>query len=109
MSRFDYDEDAGNQPGPMWRGDQQLTWAEIVEATREEGARLAKWATLVSDLDRSPNGRHEGDAEFQDPSGVSQGNPHIQPGEVIGYTISGGEIAMPVNIGDRNDPDKWIQ
>ncbi|MDX3232972.1 hypothetical protein [Streptomyces sp. ME19-01-6] len=52
------------------------------------------WAALVADLDRCEHGRHRGD-----PCGScgsdSHGNPHITPGQVIGYGQRGDRIVMP--------------
>jgi hypothetical protein len=61
--------------------------------------------SLLSDLDRSSAGRHKGDAEFQDPSGYSQGNPLLVPGMHVGHTISGQRIVVPENPAD---PAAWI-
>jgi len=82
-------------------------WVETPLGADDEWNRLRLFARLVSDLDRSPNGRHEGDAEVQDPTGVSQGNPHIREGVVFGYTMGGRPIRMPPRE-LRDDPEAWI-
>lgn len=79
--------------------------------THRERAQAAQ--TLLSDLDRSPSGRHRGDSEYQDPSGVSQGNPLLAPGTHIGYTMDGAHIVVPDRIEPRGpdlgDAKLWIQ
>lgn len=88
------------------------TWAGAVTVTRQrdearaEAQRLQKFARIISDLDRSPNGRHEGDAEVQAADGVSPGNPHIREGEVFAYDIGGRPYVMPPRT-QRHDPDMW--
>jgi hypothetical protein len=62
-------------------------------------------ATL-DDLDRCPHGRHAGDAcagwtgpgEYDGgcEGGVSLGNPHLRPGQLIGYDIS----RRPIHVGE---------
>ncbi len=70
--------------------------------------RLQGFATLVSDLDRNFEGRHEGDASSGDVDGVSQGNPSLQVGAHIGHTMSGDKIIVPTRQ-DRHDPKAWVQ
>jgi hypothetical protein len=74
----------------------------------EEELRLRKFGTMVRDLDRNENGRHEGDADVGDPSGVSRGNPRLRTGGVLGYTIGGRPYVMPER-GRRHDPDAWLE
>jgi hypothetical protein len=69
---------------------------------------LRKLHGLLGELDRSPNGRHEGDAESQDPTGISQGNPYLRPGTRIGTHISGKAIVVP-GWRDLTNADAWIQ
>lgn len=52
------------------------------------------WAALVADLDRCEHGRHQGDA-CGDCGTESHGNPHLAPGQVIGYGLRGDRIVMP--------------
>lgn len=61
---------------------------------------------LLGELDRSQHGRHEGDAESQDPSGTSQGNPLLREGQHIGYHISGKRIVVP-HWRDLQKPHTW--
>lgn len=70
--------------------------------------RLMAFTAIVSDLDRSAVGRHLGDAESQDPTGTSQGNPILPVGMHIGYTINGDHIVVPPRD-VRHDPSAWIQ
>lgn len=87
---------------------QQNTWRQVTEMQEEDLRTLRRWRSLLMDLDRNENGRHEGDADVGDPSGVSQGNPHLRPGAVIGYTIGGEQrpIVMPARE-DRHRPEAW--
>lgn len=74
--------------------------------------------TLVSDLDRCPHGRHEGDtcSGWRGPGpydggcfrGVSQGNPLLPPGTIIGTNLSRGfMIRVPFDRNDRHDARGW--
>jgi len=76
---------------------------------KEQLYRLQAAATLLSDLDRSMSGRHRGDGEGQDPTGVSQGNPFLHPGDRIGTTMSGRPIVVPEQTGftDLGNPSLW--
>lgn len=56
---------------------------------------LAKLANILLDLDRCKHGRHSIDPCFSCPDGMSAGNPHLKPGEIIGYGLSGVPIRMP--------------
>lgn len=66
------------------------------------------WAALAADLDRCQHGRHQGDAcgPADDCTGTSAGNPHIRPGQVIGYGLRGDPIVMPDRY-DKHDPAAW--
>jgi hypothetical protein len=107
MSKFDFGEAAGDRPGPQWIGDRQLSWRECLEAERERNLKLSVWAGMWSDLDRSQHGRHEGDAEGQDPTGISQGNPFIAEGDWFGFDIAGRPYRMPPR-GQRGKPEAWL-
>ncbi len=87
-----------------WR---RLTWAELAEDLMRQVAHLQGFHTIVSDLDRNPNGRHEGDADVGDQGGVSQGNPRFTTGDVVGYQLGGRPILMPPRE-RRHDPDAWL-
>ena len=84
----------------------RLTWQEYCRVLQEDNLRLQKWATMVADLDRSRQGRHEGDVESGAEGGVSQGNPHMSTGDVIGYDISGNLYVVPP-VGKRHLIDEW--
>ena len=72
--------------------------------------RLQNSALLLNDLDRSEVGRHKGDVENQDPSGVSQGNKFLTEGQRIGTTISGKPIYYPYfDKADLSDADLWLK
>ena len=73
---------------------------------QDELRRLRAAANLLSDLDRSPAGRHKGDRESQDPSGVSQGNPLLPPGTHVGYDLGGRRLIVPENPAD---PKAWVE
>lgn len=82
----------------------RLTWRELADERRKEVNRLSRFATMVGDLDRNEHGRHEGDVDGND---VSDGNPHIRPGETFAYSLHGAvEYRMPER-GQRHDPDAW--
>ncbi|MCZ7414294.1 hypothetical protein [Streptomyces sp. WMMC897] len=66
------------------------------------------WVRLVSDLTRCQHGRHEGDPCGPDDActGTSAGNPHVRPGDVIGYDRYGDPIVMP-DREHKHDPASW--
>lgn len=64
-------------------------------------------AAILSDLDRCQHGRHQGD-ECGGCGGRSQGNPHMQPGSVVGYNVYGNPITMP-HRDDKYDVNKWVE
>lgn len=74
------------------------------------------FARLWSDLDRCPHGRHEGDTcgGWRGPGqydggcegGQSLGNPAIQTGQLVGYTMGSMPIRMPSRL-ERHVPSKW--
>lgn len=82
------------------------TWREMVEELRLEVQALAPFRRMVADLDRNEHGRHEGDVDAGDPTGVSHGNPRLQTGDVLGYDIGGRSYVMPER-GRRGDPIAW--
>ena len=61
---------------------------------------------VLADLDRCEHGRHEGDACFSCPDGQSHGNPHMSPGQIIGYGLDGVPIVVP-GRDRKNDPANW--
>jgi hypothetical protein len=66
------------------------------------------WAALVADLDRCQHGRHHGDpcGPADACNGTSAGNPHLRPGQVIGYGLRGDRIVMP-DRDHKHDPAAW--
>ncbi|MEU6054187.1 hypothetical protein ABZ829_27675 [Streptomyces xanthochromogenes] len=67
---------------------------------------LCPWVSLISDLDRCEHGRHEGDPCGDSCGTTSKGNPHMQPGTVIGYSLRRGPIVMP-HRDDKYVPAAW--
>ncbi|WP_309049063.1 hypothetical protein [Streptomyces sp.] len=63
---------------------------------------------ILTDLDRCQHGRHQGDpcGPADDCDGTSAGNPHLRPGDVIGYGVRGDRIVMPERD-DKHDPAAW--
>lgn len=91
------------------RNGERLTWKQVAEVREAEIRRLSVFATMVADLDRNANGRHEGDYDSGDPTGISQGNPHIREGQTIGYSLHRTyAYVMPPRF-QRNDPEAWLQ
>lgn len=86
------------------------SWMEAVDVPvlvgQSELQRLRAFAVLVSDLDRNAHGRHEGDVDSGDPTGVSQGNPSLPTGALIGHTLDGRAIVVPPRS-RRSDPAAW--
>lgn len=87
------------------------SWMEAVDVPvlvgQSELQRLRAFAALVSDLDRNANGRHEGDVDSDDPTGVSRGNPSLPTGALIGHTLDGRPIVVPPRS-RRGDPAAWL-
>jgi hypothetical protein len=63
------------------------------------------WIALLADLDRCEHSRHQGDV-CGSCDGASRGNPHMQPGDVIGYSLRHGEIVMP-DRENKHDISAW--
>lgn len=89
------DIDPGNGFSGMSVNGKPLTWKERVEHEQKQKFLLQEAARFMSDLDRSPSGRHQGDGEYQDPTGISQGNPHLKVGQIIGYSMRGKPYIVP--------------
>lgn len=72
------------------------------------------WIGILSDLTRCQHGRHQGDAcgPADNCTTWSAGNPHMRPGNVIGYgrhgRHGGDEIVMP-DRDHKHDPAAWRQ
>lgn len=111
-------------------GERDQARAELAEAraalaraeqTAGEARQQAEgWRRLVSDLDRCPHGRHEGDtcAGWRGPGlwdggcrdGISMGNPLHGGGATIGIDYSSTRlIVVPEDRADRVKPDAWYQ
>jgi hypothetical protein len=73
------------------------TQPSVTAWANEHSDRNCPWRTLLSDLDRCQHGRHEGDAcgPADSCTGTSAGNPHLRPGQVIGYGLRRDHIVMP--------------
>ncbi|WP_407563349.1 hypothetical protein [Streptomyces sp. 184] len=65
-----------------------------------------EWARLAADLDRCEHGHHEGDVCGDTCVTASRGNPHLRPGQVIGYGLRGDPIYMPTRE-NKHDPAAW--
>lgn len=85
---------------------QRLSWKQVAEDREKEIRELRKFRQILFDLDRNENGRHEGDGDVGDLSGISMGNPRLSVGDVLGYDISGRRYIIPGRA-DRHDPDAW--
>lgn len=96
--------DPTREGGGSWRRE---TWREVAEQLAAQIVEQQRWVILVADLDRNVNGRHEGDADVGDPTGVSQGNPLLPTGTVLGYSLGGSwQYVMPPR-GERHKVDAW--
>lgn len=84
-----------------------VKWREIAQQYAEENKRLRGFQKIISDLDRNENGRHEGDNDYGDQTGVSRGNPRIWSDRVIGYDIGSRPYIMPERE-NRHDPEAWM-
>jgi hypothetical protein len=83
-----------------------VSWKEIAQEQAKEIERLQQFQTMISDLDRNEHGRHEGDIDAFDHTGISRGNPNLRTGAIIGYDISGRPYVMPPRE-VRHDPEAW--
>lgn len=88
-----------------------LARTEPSEPTTQFARSLADTQGLVkilTDLDRCQHGRHQGDpcGPADACTGTSAGNPHMQPGDVIGYSLRRGPIVMPTRDA-KHDPKAW--
>jgi hypothetical protein len=87
---------------------ERQTWQQLYEREKAQTYRLQACARLLADLDRNENGRHQGDMDSFTPSGTSQGNPHLQTGDVIGYALGGRQYVVP-EPELRSDPAAWLR
>ena len=95
--------DAPDAPG-RWI---PYTWREVAEQLGEQVAKLIAFKRMVIDLDRNHNGRHEGDADVGDPSGVSHGG-RLHTGDLLGYGIGGRVRYVMPERARRHDPHAWV-
>lgn len=100
-NRMTADDIAGMVPDAR---DQVDRLARVLADHNAELLHLQKFATMVADLDRNEHGRHEGDI---DGSAPSQGNPRLQTGDVLGYSLGGAWRYVMPERGKRHDPDAW--
>lgn len=68
---------------------ERQTWQQLYEREHARVLELEGYRIMLADLSRNEHGRHQGDGDVYDPSGMSQGNPHLKTGDVIGYTLGG--------------------
>jgi len=71
-------------------------------------ADTAGLVKILTDLDRCQHGRHHGDpcGPADACNGTSAGNPHLRPGQVIGYGLYADPIVMP-DRDHKHDPKAW--
>lgn len=86
---------------------ERQTWQQLYERERAKVLELGPYRIMLSDLSRNENGRHEGDGDFGDPSGMSQGNPHLKTGDVIGYSLGGSWKYVVPEPRRRHDLHAW--
>lgn len=69
--------------------------------------RNRQLARILTDLDRCVHGRHRGDVCTACGDGISDGNPHLQPGQIIGYNTMGDPYTAPSMPFTTSDPEAW--
>lgn len=71
-------------------------------------ADTAGLVKILTDLDRCQHGRHVGDpcGPADDCTGTSAGNPHLRPGQVIGYGLRADLIVVP-DRDHKHEPAAW--
>lgn len=84
--------------------DQVTRLATVLQEHNDERLRLQKFATMVADLGRNEHGRHEGDIDGFEPS---KGNPHLRPGDTLGYSLGASWRYVVPERGLLHDPDAW--
>jgi len=86
------------------RTQEAMTAGALLPPAREAAALIE----ILRDLDRCQHGRHQGDAcgPADACTGTSAGNPHLRPGQVIGYGLRGDRIVMP-DRDCKHDPSAW--
>lgn len=84
------------------------TWQQLYESEHEAHVALQGYRTMLADLDRNATGRHQGDYDTLVPGGISEGNPHLTTGAVIGYDIGGRAYVVP-EPRDRGTLSAWVR
>lgn len=90
----------------LYVGGLRQTWQQVAIDREERLRELEPVLTMLSDLDRSRQGRHEGDVEG---GAVSLGNPHLSTGQTIGYSIGGSFAYVVPEPRLRGDVAAWKQ
>lgn len=83
------------------------TYRQLYARELADRQRLEEYRRMLADLSRNENGRHEGDADVGVAGGVSQGNPHLKTGDVIGYSLGGAIKYVVPEPQLRRDIDAW--
>lgn len=83
------------------------TWKQLYEREHEKRLKLEAYRIMLADLGRNQNGRHEGDGDVYDATGISHGNPHLKTGDVIGYTLGGSWMYVVPYPHLRGDVEAW--
>lgn len=88
-----------------------------IQTLQQEALGTDQIRKFLADLDRCPHGRHKGDtcAGWYGPGprdggcqgGVSQGNPHMAPGAIIGYGLGADPIRVPADRQLKHDANNW--
>lgn len=90
----------------IWAHGVEQTWQQVAIDRESRLIALEPLLTMLADLDRNRNGRHEGDV---DAGTVSLGNPHLVPGQVIGYSILGTHAYVVPDREHLTEPAAWQQ
>lgn len=85
---------------------ERLTWREAAIDREARLLALEPVLTMLADLDRNRNGRHEDDP---DDGQLSLGNPHLATGQIIGYSLHGTYVYAVPPARRRADPAAWKQ
>lgn len=86
---------------------ERQTWQQLYEREHAKVLELEGYRIMLADLSRNEHGRHQGDGDVYDPSGMSQGNPHLKTGDVIGYTLGGASKYVVPEPRLRGDIRAW--
>lgn len=86
---------------------ERQTWQQLYEREKVKRLELEAYQIMLSDLSRNEHGRHEGDGDCYDETGMSQGNPHLKTGDVIGYSLGGSWKYVVPEPRQRHDVKAW--